>query len=348
MHDLGATLALIEVVKALMTHYHLKLVLSKYSKKCFEKEVLALLTEVFPSIIDMVIAREYIAKSDFSLLITGTSWRSNVEQIFRNTAYEKEIPSVVYIDYWSNYKKRFDGAVYSSEMGVDTICVLDSYMKTAMAKEGFNADNIFITGSPFFLSLMRSENKLDGRAQLIRNELQDSSDQKIITFFSEHITHEKTSRGCVLSHDLIEKIEYIVSGMSYRCKMPIKLIIKIHPKEERDLLEKLGNIKSSYFKSMLLFDEYSSIDLILASDLVIGQTTASLVESRILGKPAVSILQNNKNIYSENFNRLSIPVIKLFDLEKVIFDNNLLKHVDLQSLYKDSLTNFVNLVNRII
>jgi hypothetical protein len=347
MHDLGATLALIEVVKALMTHYHLQLVLSKYSKKCFEKEVLKLLTEVFPSIIDMVIAREYIAKSDFSLLITGTSWRSNVEQIFRNTAYEKEIPSVVYIDYWSNYKKRFDGAVYSSEMGVDTICVLDSYMKTAMAKEGFNAKGIYITGSPFFRSLVCSKHELEKKAQVARCKLRDSSDQKIITFFSEHITQDKISKGYVLSHNLIEKIEHIMSSVSRRCKMPIKLIIKIHPREERDLLEELGNINNSYFKSMLLFDEYGSIDLILASDLVIGQTTASLVESRILGKPAVSILQNNKNIYSENFDRFGIPVIRLSDLENVICNNNM-KHVDLQFLYKDSLTNFVNLVNRII
>jgi hypothetical protein len=345
MHDLGGALSLKEAAKALAGHHALRFILSEYSKNCLKEKGLSDSSEVLPSMVDVGTACDRVDKFKPDIIMSGTSWNSNIEQVFRNIAFKKNIPSIVYIDYWSNYRKRFKEAAYPIKCTKDTICVIDDHIKAAMVKEGFPPGNIHVTGSPYYDHLINARDELEVEVKKIRRELHDSPDQKVITFFSEHITPAKMANGCVLSVDLVKEIKKILAEKALCSKVSTKLLIKIHPKEEKKEFEDIAEEVNGYFSSAILQNEYSSIDLIMASEFVVGQTTTPLVEARMLSKPVASILQNNRNMYSENMDRLGIPVLNLSDLEEVVYEKKALFQKDSEMIFKNSSGKIIGLLN---
>ena len=83
------------------------------------------------------------------MLFTGTSWAANAEQQLRNEAAALRVPSLVLLDYWSNYRSRWNGASYSIEALSDFVAVMDEETRTEMVEEGFPEEKVLVAGHPY-------------------------------------------------------------------------------------------------------------------------------------------------------------------------------------------------------
>ncbi|MBK8982281.1 MAG: hypothetical protein IPM38_08150 [Ignavibacteria bacterium] len=92
------------------------------------------------------------------LLLTGTGG-GNTEQEFRNIAFRENTPSVVILDYWKDYKRRWLYADHEISKLKDNVCVMDNFTKQEMAEEGFPENNIIVTGHPYLDKIFHSGRK---------------------------------------------------------------------------------------------------------------------------------------------------------------------------------------------
>lgn len=84
------------------------------------------------------------------LLLTGTSWQSDLEKIAILRAKSKGIRTVSFLDHWVNYKERF---IYRDEIVLpDEIWVGDEFAYS-IAKKEFPDSNIFIKENPYVMDI---------------------------------------------------------------------------------------------------------------------------------------------------------------------------------------------------
>ncbi|MEO8447647.1 MAG: hypothetical protein ABI528_09140, partial [bacterium] len=85
--------------------------------------------------IDSFISREkaemIIDKFLPDMILTGTGG-GNAEQAFRNEAYKRNIKSIVVLDFWKDYSRRWLYSSYDLKDMKDKVCVMDELTKKEM------------------------------------------------------------------------------------------------------------------------------------------------------------------------------------------------------------------------
>lgn len=272
--DPGGGLAVSSLIETLKSEKFELIIYSGYLSRKFIKNSEYKLIE---SNISKESAKEIFLKSNPGLLITGTS-AGNAEQELRNYANANGIPSVVILDFWKDYKRRWLFSEYKIEDSHDYIFVMDEAVKKEMIEEGFPEKNIFITGHPY----------LD---YLFNNHFTES---KFSDLKNKYLFLSQPLAVIGIKNYKIHPMEFLLNALSKSSdnkKEIVYLTIKLHPVEEltsemENLIEKFntGNLKLSLVK-----DEIDIKDLILDSDTVIGYNTIAMFEARAMNKRTISI-----------------------------------------------------------
>ncbi len=234
--------------------------------------------------IDSKIEKEYaediFEKENPDLLITGTGG-GNAEQELRNVAYRKSIRSVVILDFWKDYSRRWKYSDYSIEDMNEKICVMDDLTKEEMEAENFKSDNLAVTGHPY-LDRIFSE----------RERHIDHSNQRN---FTENILFLSQPLDIIglKEYDIhpLENFLIAVSRIAEHRKQLLNVKIKLHPSEQTS--EEISIIINKYNREFitaeLVTQNISLNELISDADIVAGYNTIALFEARAAGKRAVSI-----------------------------------------------------------
>lgn len=94
-----------------------------------------------------------IVRLNPSLIVAGTSGGLSLEKRVLPIAQELRIPTLSILDFWTNYKARFnfDGLSELDLRALPThILVMDMFAKREMMREGFPETILRVTGNPYF------------------------------------------------------------------------------------------------------------------------------------------------------------------------------------------------------
>ncbi len=222
-------------------------------------------------------------------ILTGTSANDFTEKYLWRAAKNMNIKSMAFLDHWINYGIRFskyglkDIQKYNKNKSFDFlpdyICVMDDFAKQEMIKEGIPEKIIYSFGNPHFESL-KKQIKLED-IEKIRSKFIKKGEDFIITFASEPYTEDY---GLGNEKQVLRDLQDIITKIDKK----ISLVVKLHPKEELS--------KYSEFEYLYIEKETNSIDMIMASDLIISMTSMVLIEAMILDKNILSYQPNETNI----------------------------------------------------
>ena len=219
--------------------------------------------------------QELFAQIRPQLLLTATSWQSNLEQELRNQAHRLGVESIVVLDFWNNYALRFSGSSYRLADCPDCICLPDERVVAEMIVDGFPASSLEVTGQPFL------EEMFNGSSQ--RGDRERSH---TVLFLSQPSVVD----GKTISR--FADLEVVVKALRQKRvgQRPL-LEIKLHPKEEvsSDLLAMVAKLNNDFCMVRLLPSSSVLADCFLRVDSVVGYYSMALFEARALGKKAISL-----------------------------------------------------------
>lgn len=263
VHDPGGASALSPVMRKLCAQETTTILAGAFATE----KLGGLSPEPVPSNVDAGFCFKYFEKTRPQVLLSGTSWNSNVEQMFRNFSASQGIPSFTVIDYWANYTPRWQGASYSIGCLVDTVCVIDEAMKLELVAEGFPENKIEVTGHPMLeqISLRPRPSAVSGQYLFLSEPNRDGT------------------LPSVESHPLKLIASAIPAGSA--------LWFKKHPKEKLpENIEEFLSASSGGRVDVKLFTHQPDFSQFTCT---FGFRTMGLFESRCAGIPAVSIHTNS-------------------------------------------------------
>ena len=208
------------------------------------------------------------------IVLTGTSWGSQLEQRVRNLAGLRKIKSVTVVDYWASYLERWEGRDLPVDQIQDEICVIDDFMKKEMIENGFPSNQIYVTGHPYFeeLTLKAKPHSFSsiGKVLLLSEPLRDP--------FSSHLIDSRV-------HHVAEILQRLAENLNSRAEVHFKT----HPKENPGLPSAFGSQSWNRLSFKLADSQLRSPDDFAKFDLVIGYQTTGLLEAAIMGIPTISV-----------------------------------------------------------
>ncbi len=218
-------------------------------------------------------------------LLTSTSWGANpVELGFIEAARGRQAQSAAIIDFWSNYRSRFvaaDGRLVLP----DWIVVPDAAAAAEATSDGLPADRLVAAGNPHFENLLeRSLAFGPVQETAFRRSVGVPGKATLVVFASQPIRElYGETLGYTEARVLVEVREALQQAMEWLGHKAI-LAVRSHPRE-RDPVE-LG---STTDVTVRLGNGGDPLDWLLSADLVVGMTSALLVQASLIGDRVLSV-----------------------------------------------------------
>lgn len=227
---------------------------------------------------------------DCALLLAGTSGPNGLDYEKRLTHLFRKLrrPSLVVLDYWANYGRRFADENGRLVYVPDRIAAIDEQSRRDLIAAGIPEGRIVITGHPAMDALAAVAHEFSSdEKNAVRNELGVREDEMLVLFAAHPVipmrsTHEErqTAIDC-----LVDVLERIATANNKR----IALVIRPHPKEAcvpYPAQRCLGHTRVYWCGAG------DSRRVALAAHAVAGVETMFLVEAYHMGCPTVSIRLN--------------------------------------------------------
>jgi hypothetical protein len=277
-HDIGGAQALYPVIGKLKSRRdtRVNVVAGRFAQKLFAR----LHAEIARTDWSEQHIDQYLETARPDLLVSSTSWKSSLEQGFRNRAHLLGIPSLVVIDFWSNYRLRWQHSAYRFEDSEDHVCVMDELTADAMRKAGYPTGKLYVTGQPHLERCFQRK---------VRQKTGIGTSQRTDVLF---LTISLTALG--LKDEPTAPIRVVCQALEQwyaATNKPILLTIRQHPHENPDP-DFLNRIRAFAPKgiSVRLADRTKPIaGQIERSDMILGYITMALFEARCLGKQVIAI-----------------------------------------------------------
>ncbi len=240
---------------------------------------------------------EAIVESD--IVITSTSWQSELEKEAIHLAKKNNKYVISILDHWVNYIERFK---FRGKLELpNQIWVTDKYA-LKIAKENFK--NLKIKQiKNFYLDNIKAKIKE-------KNISKNSSDSKYSALFigeniSDHYAKEKIKKSN-LYYDECDALKYLLDNI---CNLKIEIKeIKIRPHPSESPKKYHWALENKFVKS--IGNQLDLIDDICKSDIIFGCESMAMVVGLMAKKKVVSCIPLSKKISSLPFE----DIIKLREL----------------------------------
>ena len=276
-HDPGGAVAMRPVLRLLRRNPSVELLIlaSSYAHAVFSRDGIE--CEDMPTTFRDGAAREWIASQAPHILFSGTSWAAGSEQQLRNEAAAVGLPSLVLLDYWSNYRSRWIGATYGIEELKDFVAAMDDECRAEMIAAGFPPEKIITTGHPHVEELFSAPAPP-------RNSPARAC---TILFISLPLPGE-TLHGTPQQH--VVAIGKILARIAAERGTPVRLAVKLHPKEGIEHWPEAIELAGRSGIEVRLHDGKTNLDELTAeSQVVIGFASMALILARAAGKRVLAL-----------------------------------------------------------
>lgn len=266
-------------------------------------------------------AKILLKNRETDLFFSGTSYNDQeFEKQFISAARTLQIPSLVLLDYWSNYSIRFSDNDGNRIYIPDKIAIMDEFTRNEMIQEGFNPEQLIITGQPAFddLILLRDSFSVEQKKE-IRKTLGNLKDDLVVVFASEPLFRGTPTKPANPGYTRIGVLHSLVTALDRIqevTRRKIVLVIRPHPRENSHEFLDIHGEKIQ----IILSSTGRSRDVIQAADLVCGMTTVLLMEACYLGCIVASLQPglSQPDILPSNRLGYSVPIYHEEDIIPVL------------------------------
>ncbi len=213
-------------------------------------------------------------------LVTGTSWGDDrPEPPFLTAARELGVPSLAVLDFWSNYAERFAGGL------PDEIAVMDQRARHEAIAAGLPPERITVTGNPHYERLLDRFDGFGHSARLaFRERVGLSRRDTAVLFVSQPLG---ALYGDRLGWTETEVLTAVRAGLERVAEwLGHRLVLAIRPHPRDPALPKLDSSDRVLVRPAL---DHDAMAWALTTDLVVGMTSAVLVQAALLGARVVAI-----------------------------------------------------------
>jgi hypothetical protein len=221
---------------------------------------------------------------DIDYLVTGTSEKVADDESFWKWANENQIPSLAFVDQWSNLVQRFDCQNLPS-----SIAVLDETAKKELEPYVARRCQILITGSPIFDALKETINtfrRSENRTRILFVLEPDISGMREDEIRNLHGFTE---------YDCLRAGFYAVSDYARRHDISLIFTLKPHPRDAQNRIQGLvEQLKSEGPNLPVDVWQGSKEEALCESDVVMGMRSMLLLEAAFVHKPVISIQLHRK------------------------------------------------------
>jgi|GEM_PF-4454306 len=281
------------------------------------------------------------------LMLTGTSVQPGLEKEAIRLARFHKIPSIAFVDTWTNYDARFKDTKTDEPLVFvpDYIATFDEISKQELAQLGIPLSNIIVTGNPHLANVDFS----DLPTQDLRTNLQIPDKDFLIMFVSEPLPdkwYAEYGYNIPMEDEIYTTVQTIANMMHPKCH----LVVKLHP------IEQESQIHSAMLKlnsNIQIIKDINPYHLAKESDLILGLGSNLLIETALAGCPTYSILlqafeSDIRRSIGERFT--FIPILRTeADIQQVISQLPLNDFTPpLNILHKHSKAYFLDLINKVV
>lgn len=214
------------------------------------------------------------------LLVTGSSWQSDLEKKAIRLADSKGVKSVTYLDHWTNYRERFsvDGKVFLP----DEIWVGDK-MAYRIVKESLPQAEVILKENPYFLDMEEA-------IESINQKRKPNDDNKNILYVCEPVKeHAKIQFGDERYWGFTEEDALRFFLDNVHLFQPIsEITVRPHPSESNEkydqILKQFTKVKIRVSKNKDLIEEVAQ------SNIVVGCESMAMVVGLIAKKRVISVI----------------------------------------------------------
>lgn len=233
-----------------------------------------------PSVARLVAAWE---KLPADVLVTGTSGYAPFESALWSAGRERGVPSLAVIDAWCNLGVRFrDGRP-------DAVAALDARQAQELRNLGFAADQVIVAGHSWLNQFCRR-----CEAIIAAGAAEPHGSTVQVLFVSEGFAQD-VARGVSVGAGFDEldsfRMLWRVAAAAATAEQPVAIVIKFHPYEDpQRFLQMLGELPPRPHLSVRALPlKTMPYPWVLWADLVVGLTSALLLESIVLDRPVISV-----------------------------------------------------------
>ncbi|MEK6819313.1 MAG: hypothetical protein AABY10_05265, partial [Nanoarchaeota archaeon] len=246
-----------------------------------------------------------------NLIFTGISEFSNLERYFIYTARKNNSTSVSILDGYDYDSIGLKDSKVNPEhkFRPDYLMLVDQIVKETMLKEGFNENQLIVTGHPYYDDLMqlRQSFSLEDLSR-VRSDLGIDGKDYLLTFLSQGWSNSiKSNPEEDNGYTELTVLRSLEDALNVLDIQDLCLLVKIHPRED---LEVTRTAFTGKLNKVIFNKGYNTRNSILASDLVSGMFTNGLIESVYLDKDTVSLqpgLNKGDRLITNRFG-LTVPV----------------------------------------
>lgn len=229
------------------------------------------------------------------LMLTATSWSSDVEIQFLSTAKKRGIYTVAYLDHWTNYRERFGYPNQQWKKNLpDEIWVGDN--EALVLAKRFSLPKVKLVPNQYFVEILAKIRQLRVRRQKQSNSV---SAKHTILFISEPV-----ARGAkkmfnnprywgFTEQDVLTMICSSIERYNLSHQPHWQIIIRRHPSDSQNAYD---NVINTYQQKIRIV--YSETDDLVAdidkADLVVGMESMALVIGLLAKKKVISFIPSTK------------------------------------------------------
>jgi hypothetical protein len=234
----------------------------------------------------------WIGANGVNLILTATSVNGvDHERSFIRWAGAASVPSVAVLDFWTNYAARFRDAGDSGLVLPSVVGVMDERARHEMVSVGFPTERLVVTGQPAFDSIGAFRaGWTDAKRREVREQFSSAPGCRIVLFLSQPLSQEMTNLACNIGAPIDERevllaVASALEGVTSSADLDILLAVRPHPRERlrQEDLPFGRRVRAVIARGG---DAWSTV---LACDLVVGMTTALLVQASLLGCVVLSV-----------------------------------------------------------
>jgi hypothetical protein len=236
--------------------------------------------------VDAGVAHRLLQARRPAALLTTTSWGgSRVERPFLAAARRLGIPSIALLDFWSNYRERFAELPNEPLCLPDQVAVVDEAARDGAIAAGLPPRRVVVTGSPHYERLRGMRARDPWTIERLRRVAMLRPEAAVVLFASQPL---RALYGGGLPYTEVtvqEAVERVLAGVARRHGIEVVLAVRSHPRADP---VDAGPRREGGLR-VTPADRGDAADWIIAADLVVGMTSAVLVQALTLGVGAVSI-----------------------------------------------------------
>ena len=217
--------------------------------------------KIFKSKIKILKRNKNFSNKNYSLLMTGTSYKNNTEVKYLKKAKKKNIYSLSFLDSWANYKERFkylDKYYYPNEI------VVGDKKSLKIAKKVFKKKTLITKiDNPYLASFKIKKVKKNNDLIYLSSNFDGVKKFK----FSDKF----------LFMNFLKKVDKFVKNKKIH-----RIVVKNHPGEKSNKYNFIKNLKMKDLKLEKVTKNYKLEDVLKNTKFVAGYDTTGLVVGKLL------------------------------------------------------------------